>query len=74
MGGSAIGAELICTYLRREIGIAVTVNRDYTLPGFVSEDSLLILISYSGNTEETLSAYKEAQSSKAKIIGLRTAM
>ena len=68
MGGSAIGAEIVNFYLRKELNLPVTVNRDYTLPGFVNKESLVALISYSGNTEETLSAYKQAQKSQAKII------
>ncbi len=70
MGGSAIGAEIVSSYLRKEINLAINVNRDYTLPGFVDKESLVILISYSGNTEETLSAYKEAAERQAKIIVL----
>lgn len=70
MGGSAIGAEIISYYLRDELSPAICVNRDYSLPGFVDKDSLLILISYSGNTEETLSAYKEAKDKGAEIVVL----
>ena len=68
MGGSAIGAEIVSSYLRKEINAAIHVNRDYTLPSFVNKDCLVILISYSGNTEETLSVYKEAQEKQAKIL------
>ena len=70
MGGSAIGAEIICAYLRKEIEVAIHVNRDYTIPRFVNRECLVILNSYSGNTEETLSAYQEAQKRQAKIIVL----
>ncbi|MFH1245302.1 MAG: SIS domain-containing protein, partial [Candidatus Omnitrophota bacterium] len=70
MGGSAIGAELVSFYVRDEIKLPVTVNREYSLPAFVSENSLVIFSSYSGNTEETLSAYSDALSRKAKIIVL----
>ncbi|UCB57124.1 MAG: bifunctional phosphoglucose/phosphomannose isomerase [Candidatus Omnitrophota bacterium] len=68
MGGSAIGAETLSFYLRKELELALYVNRDYTLPGFVDKDCLVILLSYSGNTEETLSAYKEARAKGAKIV------
>ncbi|MFC1631714.1 bifunctional phosphoglucose/phosphomannose isomerase [Candidatus Omnitrophota bacterium] len=68
MGGSAIGAEIISCYLRNQLPVPVYVNRDYTLPNFVNRQSLVILESYSGNTEETLSIYAAAQKAKAKII------
>ncbi len=68
MGGSAIGAEIVSSYLRKEVNAPLGVNRDYSLPGFVDKESLMILLSYSGNTEETLSAYKEARERQAKII------
>ncbi len=72
MGGSAIGAEIVSFYLRREINLAITVNRDYTLPGFVGPDCLAVIISYSGNTEETLSAYAAARKVRAKVLVLTT--
>jgi len=68
MGGSAIGAEIISSYLRKEIKVPISVNRDYSLPGFANEETLVILVSYSGNTEETLSAYQEAVEKRVKII------
>jgi glucose/mannose-6-phosphate isomerase len=68
MGGSAIGADLIKNVIEDEIAIPIIVNRNYTLPNFVNKDSLLFVVSYSGNTEETLSAYKEGLKRRAKII------
>ncbi|MBL7084514.1 MAG: bifunctional phosphoglucose/phosphomannose isomerase [Candidatus Omnitrophica bacterium] len=72
MGGSAIGAEVVSFYLREELNLAVTINRDYTLPAFVDKDCLVIVTSYSGNTEETLSAYNQAQKNQARIIVITT--
>ena len=46
------------------------INRNYGLPGFVNEKTLLFVCSYSGNTEETLSAYQEGRARKAKIVTL----
>lgn len=69
MGGSAIGGDLLKTYLS-DTEIPVVVNRNYNLPKFVNEYSLVFAISYSGNTEETLGAYKEAVNKKAKIWAL----
>ena len=57
MGGSAIGGDLLRCYLRDTLHIPIVVNRDYNVPHFVDDDCLLIASSYSGNTEDTLSAY-----------------
>jgi len=70
MGGSAIGGDLLNAYYRTELIVPLIVNRNYTLPNFVSSDSLVIISSYSGNTEETLSAYMAAQEAGAKVIGI----
>ena len=68
MGGSAIGGDLLKAYLSKTI--PVIVNRDYGLPKFVDSSSLVFLVSYSGNTEETLSCLKEAESKGAKLIAI----
>ncbi|KPK39411.1 MAG: hypothetical protein AMJ78_08555 [Omnitrophica WOR_2 bacterium SM23_29] len=70
LGGSAIGADLIRSYVIDEIRIPMFVNRDYTLPNFVGKDTLFFACSYSGDTEETLSSYEEAKRKGAKIIAL----
>jgi glucose/mannose-6-phosphate isomerase len=70
LGGSAIGADLARSYIAGDARIPVLVNRNYTLPNFVNEDTLVIVSSYSGNTEETLSAYREAVSRGSDIIAI----
>jgi len=70
LGGSAIGGDFIRTCFLNEIKIPIVVNRYYHLPKFVRKRSLVIAVSYSGNTEETLSAYNEAKERKAKIVCL----
>jgi glucose/mannose-6-phosphate isomerase len=70
LGGSAIGADLIRSYTAGEAKVPVFVNRNYTLPDFVDKDTLLFASSYSGNTEETLSAYKKAKEKKARIVAI----
>lgn len=70
LGGSAIGADIVRSYIADEAKVPVIVNRNYTLPNFVGKDSIVITVSYSGNTEETLSAYKDAATRKAKIIAI----
>ncbi|HER23753.1 MAG TPA: bifunctional phosphoglucose/phosphomannose isomerase [Candidatus Atribacteria bacterium] len=70
MGGSAIGGDLLADYLADELTIPILVIRGYDIPKFVSEDSLVFAVSYSGNTEETLSALKKCIDAKATIIAL----
>ncbi|MDD2553019.1 MAG: bifunctional phosphoglucose/phosphomannose isomerase, partial [Desulfotomaculaceae bacterium] len=55
-----------------KISVPVTVNRDYVLPEFVGPDTLVFAVSYSGNTEETLSAYEEARARGASVIAITT--
>ncbi len=70
LGGSAIGGDLLFTYLAGELGIPFHVSRSYQVPAFVDKKTLFFAVSYSGNTEETLSAYTEATSRSAKIVGV----
>src|SRR4030042_1505805 len=72
VGGSAIGGDLIRTLLQAEMKIPVIVHRDYGLPAFVDEKTLLIASSYSGNTEETLSGFEPALKTKAKKLVMTT--
>ncbi|MCM8795443.1 MAG: bifunctional phosphoglucose/phosphomannose isomerase [Candidatus Omnitrophica bacterium] len=68
LGGSAIGADLVRSYLYFESKIPIIVLREYNLPGYVDNSSLVFISSYSGNTEETLSSYLEAKNKNAFII------
>ncbi|MDB3906279.1 bifunctional phosphoglucose/phosphomannose isomerase [Crocinitomicaceae bacterium] len=70
MGGSGIGGSLVQTWLADELKVPVSIAKDYSIPNFVNENTLVIGSSYSGNTEETLSAIEEAQKKGAKIIGI----
>ena len=70
MGGSAIGGDLLSDYLADELSIPIVVIRGYDIPKFVDENSLVFAVSYSGNTEETLSALKKCLEAKARIIAL----
>lgn len=72
LGGSAIGGDLLRVYVSGKSRVPVVVNRDYVLPEFVSDRTLVFAVSYSGNTEETLSAYAQARKKQAKIIALTT--
>jgi glucose/mannose-6-phosphate isomerase len=70
LGGSAIGADLVRSYLASESRLPIYVNRNYLLPDFVSARTLVIASSYSGNTEETISAYNDAKSKGARMIAV----
>lgn len=61
MGGSGIGAELAATYAARNCPLPVAIHRDYGLPAWAQSDTLVIISSHSGNTEESISAFEQAQ-------------
>ena len=61
LGGSAMGADVLCDHLMGTTDTMVSVVRDVRLPGWVDEETLTILLSYSGNTRETLAMHAEAQ-------------
>ena len=69
MGGSLHSAFLLKTYLEN-IGCKKQINlvRDYTIPGWVSKKGFLIVSSYSGNTAETLEAYRQAYREGYKLL------
>lgn len=67
MGGSALAALLLKTLLKAKITRPIEVVRGYSLPAYVNEKTLVIASSYSGNTEETLSALSGALESGAQI-------
>ena len=68
LGGSAIGGDLLRSYLAEELDVPIAVSRHYFLPGYVDEHTLVIISSYSGNTEETISSHKDAVKRKAKVL------
>lgn len=70
VGGSAIGGDLVRAHLGEKLQIPFEVNRDYRIQSAVDLDSLIILSSYSGNTEETLSCLGQALSEGCKILTL----
>jgi len=70
MGGSNLASEVIRSVFGAEMKLPLTLIRGYNLPGFVSRDTLVIISSYSGNTEETVSCLKQALDRKAKIFCL----
>ncbi len=72
MGGSAISGGLLHNFVSQLTKPIVFVTRDYDLPAFVDERTLIIASSYSGNTEETLSAFSQALERKCKKLAMTT--
>ncbi|PWU23685.1 hypothetical protein C5B42_02125 [Candidatus Cerribacteria bacterium 'Amazon FNV 2010 28 9'] len=70
MGGSAYGTHVIATLFADELTVPVFSIPDYTLPHWVNEHTLVLLSSYSGSTEETLSAAEDAKKKGAHMCGL----
>jgi glucose/mannose-6-phosphate isomerase len=68
MGGSAIGGELLKDYTRATAKVPVEISREYHLPAYAGKKSLVILASYSGDTEETLSSLLDAVKRKCMIF------
>jgi glucose/mannose-6-phosphate isomerase len=70
MGGSAIGGDFVRRLAMAESDSPVWVHRDYGLPAFVDENTLVIASSYSGNTEETLSAFAKSLETGARKLAM----
>jgi len=71
MGGSALPANLLVTYLA-DLKFPLYIHRSYNLPLQANKKSLIICISYSGNTEETISAFEETRKRNLKTIVITT--
>jgi len=67
LGGSGIGGSILSDVLSSEITIPISCSKDYSIPNFVNKNTLVIASSYSGNTEETLSALELCISKGAEI-------
>lgn len=70
MGGSAAGGDVARALYEAHAGVAFVVSRDYQVPNYLGVGDVVICSSYSGNTEETLSAYSSAKRLGAKVIAL----
>lgn len=71
MGGSALVGNLLNTWLREEdIKAPLLIQRDYSLPYLINKDWLVITISYSGNTEETLACFEKAKEKNLSLIAM----
>lgn len=70
MGGSALGPYMLKNAFYDRLNVPVELVRDYTLPEYVSKDTLVILSSFSGTTEEVLAAAEEVKKSRAKVMAI----
>jgi glucose/mannose-6-phosphate isomerase len=72
MGGSAIAGDLVKAVLGGSLRIPMAVNRGYELPGFAGRRTLFIASSYSGDTEETVSAAEQAAERGCAVVCVST--
>ncbi len=70
MGGSGIGADFVASLIRHECRLPFVVSKTYDLPEFAGVHSLAIFSSYSGNTEETLSALHHIKGRGCKCVAI----
>lgn len=68
MGGSALGGRILANLERQVLRVPLVVSTEYHLPNFVDEKTLVVISSYSGNTEETLTSLNEAIARNAQIF------
>ncbi len=68
LGGSGIGGTIAAEVMAGEANIPLLTNNGYSIPSFVSGNTLFMACSYSGNTEETVSATTKAYEAGAKIV------
>ncbi len=70
LGGSGIGGDLLRAVLADEAPFPVVGVKDYQAPAFLDEESLVVACSYSGTTEETLTAYEQAVAAGASCVAI----
>lgn len=68
MGGSNLGAGIVKAVFAGELKVPVSILAGYQVPGNIDKDTLFIMSSYSGTTEETVSTFQEVKKRKAKIM------
>ncbi len=70
MGGSGLGADVIKSVFKQSLKIPLDIVHDYTLPGYVDSHTLVILSSYSGSTQEIITAAQSASDKQAQIMAI----
>src|SRR5581483_11171420 len=72
MGGSAIGGDYLGAWADAEGKLPILTSRAYELPSWVDADTLVVAVSYSGNTEETLASFAQAKAQGAMLAAVST--
>lgn len=70
MGGSGIGAHIVQSLVSEEMSVPLIPQNDYQVPAFVGSNTLFIACSFSGNTEETLEATRQALQQGARCVAV----
>jgi glucose/mannose-6-phosphate isomerase len=72
MGGSALGGRIVDSFLVNRIRVPFEIFNSYNIPNYADDKTLIIVYSYSGNTEETLSCANQAITRQAKVFVITT--
>lgn len=72
MGGSGLAGHVLASTFAESLSVPAVVLNDYHLPAFVGARTLVIALSYSGETEETLAVYREARARRCRRVVLTT--
>ena len=72
MGGSALGGRIVDSLITDRARTPIEIFTEFRLPNYVNRDTFVILCSYSGNTEETLTAAHEALNRGASLFCITT--
>jgi glucose/mannose-6-phosphate isomerase len=68
MGGSGISGDLLKDWAKNKTDVQIEVNRGYELPNYAGKNTLVVIMSYSGDTEESLSAFLDALRRKCMVF------
>ncbi len=68
LGGSGIGGDFVAEMVKNECKVPYLVGKGYSIPAYIDENTLAIVSSYSGNTEETLNSFDQLEKTGAKIV------
>ena len=70
LGGSGIGGSIVSELVAGNANVPINVTKGYFIPAYVNENTLVIISSYSGNTEETLNCMELSIAKKAKLVSV----
>ena len=70
MGGSGVAADVLRGLYAERLTIPIVASKGYRLPAFAGRDTVVVAVSFSGNTEETVSAYQEAVARGCRVIAV----